>query len=90
MKPAQFTPVFYDFLHERPTSHGRTVVVCPSVPVVHTEITGEDLGLLAGGSQSVVVMPFYLRTGGGGGRHMCRSTYIRVNISRLLILQFLH
>ena len=30
-------------------------------------------------------------TGDGGmGRHMCRSTYRRVNISRLLILQSLH
>ena len=48
-----------------------------------------DLGLLAGGgSQSVVVMWFYLRTGehtcvvlltngGGEGTHLCRSTYER-------------
>ena len=33
-------------------------------------------------------MSFYLQT--GGGRHMDRSTYIMVNISQLLILQFLH
>ena len=50
---------------------------------------GADLGLLAGGvSASRCHMSFYLRTGGGG--HMCRSTYIRVNVSRLLILQSLH
>ena len=51
---------------------------------------GSDLGLLAGGgeSQSVVVMSFYLRTG-GRGRHMCRFTYIRVDISRLLILLYI-
>ena len=40
-------------------------------------------------------MSFYLRTGGGGGvgvggGHLCRSTFIRVDISRLLILQSLH
>ena len=42
-------------------------------------------------------MSFYLRTGGEGvysdvGLYTCscRSTYIRVNISRLLILQSLH
>ena len=53
---------------------------------------GADLGLLAGGvSVSRSHMSFYLRTGGRGAeRHMCRSTYRRVNISRLLILQSLH
>ena len=50
-----------------------------------------------GGSRLVGVglsrshMSFYLRTGGGGGwDDTCRYTYIRVNISRLLILQSLH
>ena len=62
---------------------------------IHTYIchlTQGDLGLLAGvGSVSVSRshMSFYLRTG-EGGRHMCRSSYISVNISRLLIFQSLH
>ena len=43
---------------------------------------GADLGLWAGGPQSVV--PW------GEGRHMCRSTYRRINISRLVILKSLH
>ena len=52
--------------------------------------TGADLGLLAGRSQSVVVIcNSTCELGGGGWRHMCRSTYIMVNIIRLLILQSL-
>ena len=47
-----------------------------------------DRGLLAGGSQSVVVICHSTYEPAGG--HMCRSTYIRVNISRLLIFQSLH
>ena len=46
--------------------------------------------LVSGGSQSVVVICHSIYEPGGGGRHMCRSTYIRVIISRLLILQSLH
>ena len=52
------------------------------------QFTGADLGLLAEGvslSRSHVM----LLTNRGGG-HMGRSTYIRVNISRLLIRQSLH
>ena len=54
-----------------------------------------DLDLLAGrggGSESVVVIcrSTYEPGEGGAGRHMCRSTYRRVNISRLLIYQSLH
>ena len=45
-----------------------------------------DLGLLARGSLSVVVICHSTyEPGGGGATHgsMCRSTYIRANISRL-------
>ena len=50
--------------------------------------TGEDLGLLAGEvsvSRSYVILLTNRR-----GRDTCLSTYIRVNISRLLILPSLH
>ena len=53
-------------------------------------LAGADQGLLAGGSQSVVVVCHSTYEWGGEGRHTCRSTYIRVNISRLLISQSLH
>ena len=42
------------------------------------------------GSQSVVVICHSTYEPGGGGRHMCCSTYIRVTINRLLTLQSLH
>ena len=56
---------------------------------------GADLGLLAGGgaSQSVVVIcrsTYEPRGEGVAGRHMCTSTYRRVNSSRLLKLPSLH
>ena len=50
--------------------------------------SGADLGLFAGGSQSVVVI-CHLLTNRGGGRHMCPFTYVRVNVSWLLMLQSL-
>ena len=53
--------------------------------------TGADLGLLAGGSQSVVVIcRSTYEPGGRARRHMYRFCYRRVNISRLLMLQCLH
>ena len=42
-----------------------------------------------GGPQSVVVICRFTYER-GAGRHVCRSTYKRVNISPLLILQSLH
>ena len=49
----------------------------------------DDLYLLAGVSISRSHISFYLRTVGGEGRHMSRSVYRRVTISRLLIFQSL-
>ena len=62
-----------------------------SLNAAQLTITGADLGLRAGvGSQSIVVICHSTyEPSGGGGRHMCRSTYTGVNISRLLILQSL-
>ena len=52
---------------------------------------GADLGLLAGGSQSVVVIRRSIyEPMGDGTTHVCHSTYRRVNINQLLIFQSLH
>ena len=54
---------------------------------------GADLGLDGRESQSVLVICHSTYEPGGGegwGRHMCRSTYVKVNINRLLIIQSLH
>ena len=58
----------------------------PQLRLKYAVKLGADLGLLPGGSQSVVVIchsTYEPREVGG-------CTYIRDNISRLLILQFLH
>ena len=63
-----------------------------SQPTSSTRISGfrgADLSLFAGGSQSVVVICHSTYEPGGGG-HMCRFTYVRVNVSWMLILQSLH
>ena len=50
--------------------------------IVIRDHEGADLSLFAGGVS-------VSQTGGGGGRHMCPFTYVRVNVSWLLILQSL-
>ena len=76
-----FLEILIDYESVFLLTYGRSLMNKTTPSSVSKE-PGADLGLLAGGSQSVVVICHSTYELGGGGEtgDMCRSTYIRVNV----------